>query len=204
MCNFRGLTLKIRSLNGLSHYLCVLKDVSKQLSVQFASCRFIWDLFECLLVIGSKNGEHTIGRYQLVPRIFTNFCLTLQAALKLAYTEDVDSIFIEPPEADVLTDEDSGDEDAGGMIDNLSGRQLQARAEVKFANHVSDIGETDAEIVAPSVDVPASTRSTKCKKNYSWVEDDLEAKYLEFPDPGFKNIETCRLFNFSNYSSMMK
>ncbi|KAL3266848.1 hypothetical protein HHI36_011000 [Cryptolaemus montrouzieri] len=42
--------------------------------------------------------------------------LTLQAALELAYSEDVDSIFIEPPEADVLTDEDSGNEDAGGMI----------------------------------------------------------------------------------------
>ncbi|KAL3281397.1 hypothetical protein HHI36_004606 [Cryptolaemus montrouzieri] len=100
--------------------------------------------------------------------------LTLQAALELAYSEDVDSIFIKPPEADVLTDEDSGDEDAGGMIDNLSGRQLRARAEVKFANHVSDIEET----VAPTVDVPASTRSTKCKKNYSWVEGDLEAKIL--------------------------
>ncbi|KAL3265494.1 hypothetical protein HHI36_009698 [Cryptolaemus montrouzieri] len=89
---------------------------------------------------------------------------------KLAYSEDVDSIFIEPPEADVLTDEDSGDEDTGGMTDNLSGRQLRARAEVKFPNHVSDIEETDdeeidAEIVAPSVDVPASTRSTKRRKN---------------------------------------
>ncbi|KAL3285816.1 hypothetical protein HHI36_000338 [Cryptolaemus montrouzieri] len=89
--------------------------------------------------------------------------LTLQ---ELAYSEDVDSIFIEPPEADVLIDEDSGDEDAGGMSDNLSGRQLPARAEVKFANHVSDIAETDheeidAEIVASSVDVSVSTRSTK-------------------------------------------
>ncbi|KAL3287787.1 hypothetical protein HHI36_002250 [Cryptolaemus montrouzieri] len=105
--------------------------------------------------------------------------LTLQAALELAYSEDVYSIFIEPPEADVHRDEDSGDEDAGGMIDNLSGRQLRAGAEVKFANHVSDIEETDdEEIVAPSVDVPVSTKSTKCKKNYSWVEGDLEAKNL--------------------------
>ncbi|KAL3281849.1 hypothetical protein HHI36_005052 [Cryptolaemus montrouzieri] len=117
--------------------------------------------------------------------------LTLQAALELAYSDDVDSIFIEPPEADVLTDEDSSDEDAGGMIDNLCGWQLRARAELKFANHVSDIEETDdeeidAEIVAPNVDVPASTRSTKCKKNYSWVKGDLEVKNLEFPDPGFQ------------------
>ncbi|KAL3273109.1 hypothetical protein HHI36_014563 [Cryptolaemus montrouzieri] len=91
--------------------------------------------------------------------------LKLQAASELAYSEDVDSIFIEPPEADVLTDEDYGDEGAGSMIDNLSDRQLPARVEVKFANHVSDIEETDdGEIVAPSVGVPASTRSSKCKK----------------------------------------
>ncbi|KAL3282654.1 hypothetical protein HHI36_005829 [Cryptolaemus montrouzieri] len=107
--------------------------------------------------------------------------LTLQAPLELAYSEDVDSIFIEPPEADVLTDEAIGNEDAGDMIDNLSGRQLRARAEVKFANHVSNIEEIDdeeidAEIVAPSADVPASARTTKCKENYSWVDCDLEAK----------------------------
>ncbi|KAL3282454.1 hypothetical protein HHI36_005638 [Cryptolaemus montrouzieri] len=84
------------------------------------------------------------------------------------------------------------------MIDNLSGRQLGARAEVKFANHGSDIEETDdEEIVAPSVDVPASTRSTKCKKNYSWVERDLEAQNLEFPDPGFqeyRDLSPIKLF----------
>ncbi|KAL3275055.1 hypothetical protein HHI36_019827 [Cryptolaemus montrouzieri] len=135
--------------------------------------------------------------------------LTLQAALGLAYSEDVDSILFEPPEADVLADKNSGDEEAGGMIDNLSGRQLRASAHVKFANHVSDIKETDfeeiyAEIVAPSFDVPASTRSTKCKKNYSWVEGDLEAKNLEFPDPGFQEYRTCGLIKFSNYSLMMK
>ncbi|KAL3277945.1 hypothetical protein HHI36_013286 [Cryptolaemus montrouzieri] len=119
----------------------------------------------------------------------------IAAALELAYSEDVDSIFIEPPEADVLTDEDSGDEEAGDMIHNLSGQQLRERAEVKFANHVSNIEETDdkeidAEIVAPSVDVPASTKSTKCKKNYSWIEGDLEAKNLEFSDPGFQEYRT--------------
>ena len=38
--------------------------------------------------------------------------------------EDIDRIYIEPPEATVLTDEDSADEDTGGLIDNLTGRQL--------------------------------------------------------------------------------
>ena len=38
-------------------------------------------------------------------------------------------VFITPPGGD-LTDEDSSDEDGGGMLDNLSSRQLQAEAEV--------------------------------------------------------------------------
>ena len=36
--------------------------------------------------------------------------------------------FITPPGGD-LTDEDSSDEDGGGMLDNLSSRQLQAETE---------------------------------------------------------------------------
>ena len=38
-------------------------------------------------------------------------------------------IFIEPPENALNSDEDSGDEDAGGTLDNLSGNQLRASAE---------------------------------------------------------------------------
>ncbi|KAK9720495.1 hypothetical protein QE152_g22030 [Popillia japonica] len=37
---------------------------------------------------------------------------------------DVDAIYIVPPDAGVLTDQDSGDEDGGGSIDNLPGAQL--------------------------------------------------------------------------------
>ena len=46
--------------------------------------------------------------------------------------EEVEEIFIEPPEAAVPSDEDSADEDVGGLMDNLSGRQLRSRAEVVF------------------------------------------------------------------------
>ncbi|KAI5692527.1 hypothetical protein M8J75_014971 [Diaphorina citri] len=48
--------------------------------------------------------------------------------------QQVDAIYITPPEADVLSDEDSGDEDDAGLIDNLSSRQLAAPAEVVFTN----------------------------------------------------------------------
>ncbi|KAH6932716.1 hypothetical protein HPB50_008912 [Hyalomma asiaticum] len=43
--------------------------------------------------------------------------------------EDVSAIYIEPPEATIYSDEDSVDEDSGGLIDNLSSRQLRAGAE---------------------------------------------------------------------------
>lgn len=48
------------------------------------------------------------------------------------YDDEVEEIFIEPPDAAVPSDEDSADEDVGGLIDNLSGRQLRAHAEVVF------------------------------------------------------------------------
>jgi hypothetical protein len=48
--------------------------------------------------------------------------------------DDVHLIFIEPPEPNIISDEDSADENAGGMIHNLSGRQLNAVAEVVFTN----------------------------------------------------------------------
>lgn len=49
--------------------------------------------------------------------------------------DNIDTIYIAPPEPSALTDEDSGDEDEGGTFDNLSGRQLMAQAEIKLSNN---------------------------------------------------------------------
>lgn len=70
--------------------------------------------------------------YQFFKECFFRRGFSLQEALDMVYSEDIDAIYVEPPDANVLTDEDSADEDSGGTIDNLSGRQLRARAEVKF------------------------------------------------------------------------
>ncbi|XP_063925174.1 uncharacterized protein LOC135139034 [Zophobas morio] len=79
---------------------------------------------------------------------------SLQEALEMAYNDDIDKIFIEPPDNGGITDEnsgdedsgdedsgdedsgyeDSGDEDGGGLIDNLPGSQLRAPAEVRLVN----------------------------------------------------------------------
>jgi hypothetical protein len=45
---------------------------------------------------------------------------------------NVAEIVIQPPDVNDLTDEDSGDEDGPGKIDNLSKNQLLANAEVIF------------------------------------------------------------------------
>jgi hypothetical protein len=62
--------------------------------------------------------------------------LTLQEVLDIIesnYDEnDVESIFIEPPDPHVLTDEDSGNEDEGAYTSNLSARQLTAGAEIRY------------------------------------------------------------------------
>ncbi|KAG5863297.1 hypothetical protein JTB14_020644 [Gonioctena quinquepunctata] len=61
---------------------------------------------------------------------------SLAEALDIAYNGDLDmDIFIEPPEANVETDEDSADGDDGGLVDNLTSRQLRAAAEIKLPNN---------------------------------------------------------------------
>ncbi|KAI4455177.1 transposase is4 [Holotrichia oblita] len=91
--------------------------------------------------------------------------LTLEEALRLAYDDDVTAIYIEPPESNVLTDEDSDDEDIGGSIDKLSGTQLHAQAEVKLANSDRISGRTPCS---------SSKSQQKQKRSFSWVDGDLE------------------------------
>lgn len=65
----------------------------------------------------------------------------MQEAIELLVSPDEDmpnniEIFIAPPDPSTLTDEDSAGEDEGGLVDNLSGRQLMASAEIKLPNNV--------------------------------------------------------------------
>lgn len=59
---------------------------------------------------------------------------SLQEALELAYFNDINSIYVELLEGNMLTDKDSTDKDYKGAIESLSGRQLRAPVEVKFSN----------------------------------------------------------------------
>jgi len=48
--------------------------------------------------------------------------------------EQIDRIYIEPADAAVQSDGDFASEDEGGLIDNLTGRQLRSGAEVVLAD----------------------------------------------------------------------
>ncbi|GBM27634.1 hypothetical protein AVEN_49942-1 [Araneus ventricosus] len=60
--------------------------------------------------------------------------LTLEEALllfdELNSDSDLDAIYIEPSDSVVVSDEDSEEEDEGGLTDNLSGHQLRAKVEI--------------------------------------------------------------------------
>lgn len=79
--------------------------------------------------------------------------------------QNIDTIYIQPPDADILSDEDSGDED-GGMLDNLSRRQLAVPAEVVFSNDVrlgaeeEDFESSEATLPETSLPVPLLTEAS--------------------------------------------
>ncbi|KAF5303666.1 hypothetical protein FQA39_LY09913 [Lamprigera yunnana] len=64
---------------------------------------------------------------------------SLSDALDRIFANDianqVDEVFIEPPEATVDTDEDSAEKDQGGMLHNLTGRQLRAPVEIRLIDN---------------------------------------------------------------------
>jgi len=102
--------------------------------------------------------------------------------------QEIDQIFIEPPEATVLTDVDSADEDTGGLIENLTGRQLRAGAEVNFADKSTegitanddcddnveshstsiDNDQSDTDVADQSTFAPPSRQ---CKRTYTSMNE---------------------------------
>ncbi|XP_072399204.1 uncharacterized protein [Diabrotica undecimpunctata] len=76
---------------------------------------------------------------------------SLAEALDMVYgdeklAEQVDNIFITPPDVNGAdTDEDSANEDEGGFINNLTGRQLRAQAEIQLSSN-ERIGADNEEV----------------------------------------------------------
>lgn len=100
--------------------------------------------------------------------------ITVRYALDIIHDiTDVEDIYIAPPEPDILTDEDSGDEDEGGTADNLSRRQLLADAEIRFSRELPQFEEID--FVKPG-------------EPRNWVEGDFESFKKPFPLPDYSQF----------------
>ncbi|XP_018575621.1 piggyBac transposable element-derived protein 3-like [Anoplophora glabripennis] len=81
----------------------------------------------------------------------------------------VREIYISPPEVTELTDEDSGEEDEGGFVDNLNRKQLLAPAEVVFENNYR-ISEAP---VHPIENDKQPTLSIKANLKFDWMDGDI-------------------------------
>lgn len=120
--------------------------------------------------------------------------------------EDEDTpaaVYIEPTN-DELTDEDSAEEDEGGLIDNLSGKQLNAPAEAVFLDGrrtTEDDGDNEEY---------SSTSHSSGYKNAKWRRGNLlssvdcifpELSYAKYRD--FSPMELFELFFYEEVWSMI-
>ncbi|XP_067000883.2 uncharacterized protein [Anabrus simplex] len=127
-------------------------------------------------------------------------------------TED---IFIEPPDGNVDTDEDSANEDEGGMVHNLTGRQLRAAAETRLANNERIGGDYEPLEISSSTFSPSMQPTEKNQQQqqrrrqqqqqqpekqapewilerlanpaiHEWIDGDLERVDVPCPPPDYK------------------
>lgn len=130
--------------------------------------------------------------------------LTLEEALQMAYSDDLDvrNIYIEPPDVNELTDEDSGEEDEGGLVDNLSRNQLKATAQLEIVQNESleddepitldKHEEMQEEFVAGNNREETVIAQAK-KIDYDeieWIEGDLRMTMKKFPEADYENFKT--------------
>ncbi|XP_068087184.1 uncharacterized protein [Anabrus simplex] len=86
--------------------------------------------------------------------------LTLSEVMDILEADDelghqTEGIFIEPPDGNVDTDEDSANEYEGGMVHNLTGHQLRAAAEIRLANNERIGGDYEPLEISPTTFSPS-------------------------------------------------
>lgn len=102
--------------------------------------------------------------------------LSVREALDILFAQEdesgpaADTAFIAPPDSAVQSDEDSGDEDGGGLADNLNARQLQAEAEIRY----NDDRENPVNFEA----IPTNKRRT-------WYSGSFKACRPVFPNTSY-------------------
>lgn len=118
---------------------------------------------------------------------------TLDEAIQMAYDDDIDmhEIYIEPPDANILTDEDSGEEDGGGFLDNLNGRQLLSKAELVLRSAVTvDEVEPEEILVRPANGSdPNDVFLRPGLEKVTWIHSDFEETTRSFSEPDYSKYE---------------
>lgn len=117
-------------------------------------------------------------------------------------TDTVQKVFIEPPETRDLSDEDSGDEESGGLLDNLSGRQLAANAEIIMESgaRIGDFCVDEYDDIPEDVPLSLLVSSWRPKSDkHVWKKNvDLECVNEGlFPQPNYsdyRNMTPVQLF----------
>lgn len=134
---------------------------------------------------------------------------TLEESLNMVYDDDLNvrEIFLEPPDSNVLTDEDSAEEDEGGMIDNLNRQQLSAHIEMKLHNtKIENEQVTQTDAVTQVEEVTEIEETTSVSYNITegpgnvkitWADGDLFPAPREFPKSDrlrYMNLSPVELF----------
>ncbi|XP_050295599.1 piggyBac transposable element-derived protein 2-like [Anthonomus grandis grandis] len=129
--------------------------------------------------------------------------------------QNVDEIFVEPPDPNVDSDEDSADEEEGGLICILNGRQLCAPAEIKLVNN-DRVGESSScnesddngadhvrEPIIPSKLIESNPKTEwianrlLTKEVAKWIPGDIQPMPRQFPEPDYskyKDMSPVNLF----------
>lgn len=117
----------------------------------------------------------------------------------MAYLDDanVAEIFIEPPDCGILSDEDSGEEDGGGLVDDLSGSQLRAGAEVVLSdgNRLGGYcNALDNEDVAPFSEeaktyTPGTVFESPNFQKITWIQGDFLPNQRAFCETSYKSYK---------------
>ena len=94
---------------------------------------------------------------------------------------DVDGIFISPPDVNMDSDEDSASEDEGGLVDNLTGRQLLADAEISLSDGQTISNEAEFRAAfSHQAPAPPVTHDKWTKEDFLFQQDCI------FPVPNYE------------------
>lgn len=109
--------------------------------------------------------------------------------MDIAYADDldVDAIYTEPPDVNILTDEESGDEDTEGDLNHLPPRQLLAGAEIRLTNNARIDGLSDDSSPLPVLE-NQSKSIQKEKLHHQWTKGMFENVKTNFMTPDYSKF----------------